>query len=415
MWFRTAGLWAELLLHVGDACVSLFLNPADAVNVCSGSTALTARFPAPYARLFFYVTPPCCNPCSHDNETIRYHPSITNITQQPCYTVDTPSAAPEQLAATGHALDPLTNRVVFVDVPASPPPLPTTCDPLTQYHVPALGCVPKSAVDPTKEYVTGVGDPDADHVVHPKTDCAQRGMYTIPSSSVLEDHRCAEYTTCDPAWTYETAMATPTSDRACSLLTPCAPGQRYAPPVYDHNRLVDPPACLPCPSGYYQLSAAHFNTVCQPHIARCPGAYSYVRVPVADMSPRHPTSDYCETATLPPGYVFAGRTPDTGVPIFARKLAAQASLSTTGGTVTPDCPEHEYADYISTDVFVCMTCTVCDEATVTPCGPYTDAVCGPNAEVQTLYVVVIAGFACYTLGAIVLYWLHYLRGHTPRT
>lgn len=420
-------------------CVDVWPSPKEMVDTCSGDTGLTSVYAAPYTDLFFYVNPPCCNPCASINESIRYHPAISRASHQPCYSVrgvdgvyghghvSINGTVAELLRETGYYLDPISNTIVpstaeetGTETRSAYVPLakhkPVVCDTLTQYLSSDNVCLARSPVDPAKEYVVGAGQYGADHEVHPKTNCSALGSYTVPSSSMDNDHTCVRYTTCDTGWSYERLAPTPTTDRVCAVLNTCTAGEYYVPPEHNATHLTRAPSCVGCPIGMYQLLRSHFETECRSRMVDCPGEYGYASVSVAEMDPTMATSAYCVTAALPRGYQYTGRSRE-GVPMFQKLSVSPGDDETTTAAPPPtpgaSCPTGHYADVFGENEgdFICVACTKCSQYQERACGPNTDTVCGETPQVEALYVFGMAAYVCYIVGSLVVYWLHFGERH----
>eukprot|EP00041_Stephanoeca_diplocostata_P022798 m.546806 g.546806 ORF g.546806 m.546806 type:complete len:203 (+) comp22155_c0_seq30:1965-2573(+) len=179
---------------LGTSCVSVLVPPENTIRVCSGHLSWIDALAATTSdSVFFFVSRPCCNPCLFENQSIRYHPSITNMSHQPCFTVtnyDTwkTRAGSEVdnterarfLSMSGYYLHPLTNTVMRMPPAADASDVKVdafSCDALTQYYDKTQGCVAKSPVEPRSQYVASYSDGDNDHVVDTKTNCSALGVH----------------------------------------------------------------------------------------------------------------------------------------------------------------------------------------------------------------------------------------------
>lgn len=418
---------------------------------CSGDSNLVSRTVYPHTGIFFFVTYPCCNPCPYANQTIRFHPAtplplqkcffyegtvmLDNITQlnastyelqnmQSKYYLDTYDNTVKQSTSCSAGFFAVVSNSIYFNVQCQQR---VSCNEITQYEN-NNECFPKTPVNPRHNYIASFGGPFSDNVVVNKTNCNSFGMYTIPSADIDVDHQCVEYTVCDSQWLYELIPATSTSDRVCNIKTTCTKGEYYDTTAH-MDRIDDFTGnirqhCFPCKQGTYQDNESHFFTSCAAHdpINVCLGPYSYSRLSVEEMSTVLPTDVYCVTVEVPTGYEYHGKD-SNGVPIIKISQNLASALSSAASrymlkTAASPCMMKQYALHIGEfeDNFICMECSACHhtQVVITPCGAYTDTVCGESPQVEAMYALGLAAYLCYVVGALTLYRLHFVTKNEPK-
>ena len=423
--YTTGMLRIILLLGLSLSSNAMRLQPdfnttEELINTCSGYNGLSDHESPPY-NIYFFVKPPCHNPCPHSNQTIRYH-TATAWNDLQCF-------VPEQTHSTtssndgGYFLNPKYNTIE----PTTPCPVgfvqtqkssmysntrceqSITCNHVTQY-MQDKRCHTRTAINPKSKYIAKQGGSYADDTIVHKTNCSSKNMYTIPSTNIEKDHECKPYTTCNSEWLYVRIHKTATSDRSCGVKTTCSQCQYYDPTNHD---------CYPCKAGQYQDQQSHFSTNCTVHdpITVCGGNHTYSRLRASEMSCSKKTEHYCVTAEVPNGYKSIGKD-QNGVPIIQQKskfaaayknnviAAKYVSHKSTHGP----CLSGQFANYFGEFDYVCIQCATCKspQVTVTECGPYTNTVCGESPHVEAMYAFALAVYLCYIIGALTVYRLHFV-------